>query len=575
MLPIKLLEEVVEKFKLIKDEKKWAEIKKDAQVGGKNIEELLFANNLVDETTLFTKVAEHLGLPFVTLKGREIKHEIINLVPNPLALTHNVVAYDKDEQFIRLAMTDPTDIESAEFIRRKTGLEPAIAVTSPSEMRDALHMYSSNLEDEFKVIQEKSAEASSGGDLKKVAEELPIVNVVNSILEHAIYEGASDIHIEPNEKDVSIRYRVDGILRATMTLPKALQGGITARIKILANLRLDEHMVPQDGRFKIEIQNDKIAFRVSIIPVYDGEKIVMRLLPEGVKSLTLDELGFSEHDKEIILRSIKKPNGMVLVTGPTGSGKTTTLYSILTMLNQPGVNISTIEDPIEYRIKGINQSQINPKVGFTFATGLRSFLRQDPNIIMVGEIRDGETAEIAVHAAMTGHLVLSTLHTNDAPTTLPRLIDMNVPAFLVAYTANVIVAQRLLRRICKNCKKEYTLEKEAVKELGKAFGVDKIVALFENNGALKKGEKTLEEMTFYKGEGCPKCNQTGYKGRLGIYEVMDINEPIIKAINEHATAADIKTTAQKNGMISMSEDGLIKAKNGFTTISEILRVTKE
>jgi type IV pilus assembly protein PilB len=575
MLPIKLLEEVVEKYKLIKDEKKWGEIKKEAQTNNKNIEELLFTNNLVDETVLFTKVAEHLNLPFVTLKGREIKHEVLNLVPNPLALTHNMVAYDKDEQFIRLAMTDPTDIESAEFIRRKTGLEPAIAVTSPTEMRDALHFYSSSLEEEFKVIQERTAEATSGGDLKKVAEELPIVNVVNSILEHAIYEGASDIHIEPNELDVSIRYRVDGILRATMSLPKALQSGITARIKILANLRLDEHMIPQDGRFKIEIQNDKIAFRVSIMPVYDGEKIVMRLLPEGVKSLTLDELGFSEHDKEIILRSIKKPNGMILVTGPTGSGKTTTLYSVLTMLNQPGVNIGTIEDPIEYRIKGINQSQINPKVGFTFATGLRAFLRQDPNIIMVGEIRDGETAEIAVHAAMTGHLVLSTLHTNDAPTTLPRLIDMNVPAFLVAYTANVIIAQRLLRRICKNCKKEYTLDKDAIKELGKAFGVDKIIALFEDNGALKKNEKSLEEMTFYKGEGCSKCNQTGFKGRLGIYEVMDINEPIIKAINEHATAADIKAAAQKNGMISMNEDGLIKAKNGFTTISEVLRVTKE
>ena len=575
MLPPKLLQEVIGKYKLVKDEKKWEEIQKENASSGKNLEELVFANNLVDETLLFTKVAEHLGLPYVTLKGREIKHEVINLVPNPLALTHNVVAYDKDEQFVRLAMTDPTDIESAEFIRRKTGLEPAIAVTSPSEMRDALHMYSSNLEDQFKVIQEKTAEATSGGDLKKVAEELPIVNVVNSILEHAIYEGASDIHIEPNEKDVSIRYRIDGILRPTMSLPKTLQNGIVARIKILANLRLDEHMIPQDGRFKIEIQNDKIAFRVSIMPVYDGEKIVMRLLPEGVKSLTLDELGFSEHDKEIILRSIKKPNGMILVTGPTGSGKTTTLYSVLTILNQPGVNIGTIEDPIEYRVKGINQSQINTKVGFTFASGLRAFLRQDPNVIMVGEIRDNETAEIAVHAAMTGHLVLSTLHTNDAPTTLPRLIDMNVPPFLVAYTANVIVAQRLVRRICKNCIKEFTLDKDAIKELGKAFGSDKILALFEKYGALKKNEKSLEEMTFYRGEGCSKCNQTGYKGRLGIYEVMDIDEPIIKAINEHATASDIKIAAQKNGMISMNEDGLIKAKNGFTTIAEILRVTKE
>ncbi len=575
MLPINILEEVVKKFGLLSDEKKWEQAKKDATAQNKDLVEIAIGANILDENALFLKIAEYLGLEFVTFKGRDIPQDVINLVPNPLALTHNVVAYDKTKNEVLLAMTDPTDIEAAEFIRRKTGLEPKIAVTSPTEMKGALRMYRTGFEEEFKIIQEKSAEAASSGDLKKVAEELPIVNVVNSILEHAIYEGASDIHIEPSEMELGIRYRIDGVLKPIMTLPKSLQNGIVARIKILANLKLDEHMAPQDGRFKIRIQNEKTAFRVSIIPVYDGEKIVMRLLPEGAKSLTLDQLGFLKGPKEALERAIKKPNGMILVTGPTGSGKTTTLYSVLSILNQPGVNISTIEDPIEYRIKGINQSQINPRVGFTFATGLRSFLRQDPNIIMVGEIRDQETAEISVHAAMTGHLVLSTLHTNDAPTTLPRLIDMGVPPFLVAYTVNLIVAQRLLRKICTFCKSEFKLDKNSLNELSKVFGVEKIINLFKQAGVLDEGEKTLEEITFYRGTGCTKCNQTGYKGRLGIYEVLEINNEITKKINEHATAADLKTIAQKFGMLTMSEDGLIKAKMGITTISEILRVTKD
>ena len=575
MIPINILEEIVQKYKLVSDLKAWEEAKKDALNQNKDLLETALGANLLDENALFLKVAEHFGLEFVTFKGRDISQDVINLVPNPLALTHSVIAYDKNEGTLFLAMTDPTDIEVAEFIRRKTGLEPKVAVTSPTEMKEALRMYRTGFEEEFKIIQEKSAEAASSGDLKKVAEELPIVNVVNSILEHAIYEGASDIHVEPSEKELGIRYRIDGVLRPIMTLPKSLQNGIVARVKILANLKIDEHMSPQDGRFRIQIQNEKTAFRVSIIPVYDGEKIVMRLLPEGAKSLTLDQLGFLELPKAAIERAIKKPNGMILVTGPTGSGKTTTLYSVLSILNQPGVNISTIEDPIEYRIKGINQSQINPKVGFTFASGLRSFLRQDPNIIMVGEIRDQETAEIAVHAAMTGHLVLSTLHTNDAPTTLPRLIDMGVPPFLVAYTINVIVAQRLVRKICSNCKTELKLDANSLNELAKVFGVEKIIALFKQAGVLKKGETSLEEIIFYTGAGCTKCKQTGYKGRLGIYEVLEMNNDITKKINEHATAAELKSLAQKYGMLTMSEDGLIKAKMGITSIGEILRVTKD
>ncbi len=552
---------------------------KNAQVKAeqlnKELEEVLVVDGLIDETDLYTKAASLLKVPLINLKGREIKKDVLNLIPAPVAGTHQVIAFDRENDEIKLAMTDPTDLQTVEFLKRKTGLAVSIYITTLSDLKDALRRYHAELEDDLKIIQDGSTVVAPTGDLKKEAQEIPVVNIVNTILEHAVYEGASDIHIEPAEKEMIIRYRIDGILKAIMTLPKTVQNGLTARVKILANLKLDEHMVPQDGRFKIQIQDEHLAFRVSVLPVYDGEKIVMRLLHEGAKPLTLDQLGFLEKPRALVEAAIKKPHGMILVTGPTGSGKTTTLYSILGILNQPGVNISTIEDPIEYRIAGVNQSQVNPKVGFTFASGLRSLLRQDPNIIMVGEIRDQETADIAINSAMTGHLVLSTLHTNDAPTTLPRLIDMGVPAFLVAYTANIIMAQRLVRKICTFCKKEFKLDKAAVAELAKLFDVKKIVPLFSEYAGLKEEEKELDEMIFYKGEGCHRCGDTGYKGRVGIYEIMDIDEELIKKINEHADAQMIKEYAVEHGMLTMLQDGLVKAKLGITTISEVLRVTKE
>jgi len=540
----------------------------------KTLEEELIAENLVDENEIYQQAAEIMDVPFVNLKGKEIKKDILNLIPGPVAGTHQVVAFEQEKNQLKLAMTDPTDIQTIEFLRRKTGLEPKIFITTPSDLKDAIRRYHAELKDEFSVIRQDSGEVAVGAsDLKKAAEELPIINIVNSILEHAVYEGASDIHIEPEEKEVSIRYRIDGILKTVMTLPKNVQSGIVARIKILANLKLDEHMIPQDGRFKIIVQEEKLAFRVSILPVYDGEKIVMRLLHEGAKPLSLDQLGFLGNAQKKVENAIKKPHGMILVTGPTGSGKTTTLYSILGILNQPGVNISTVEDPIEYRVNGVNQSQINPKVGFTFANGLRALLRQDPNIIMVGEIRDEETADISINAAMTGHLVLSTLHTNDAPTTLPRLMDMNIPPFLVAYTVNIIVAQRLVRKICPYCKKEFVLEGAALDELAKVFDIKKLNALFKDN--IKDFSTKTNIHTFTQGAGCARCGQTGYKGRLGIYEVMEVDEGMIKKINERATADQIKTYARECGMVTMLEDGLIKAKLGITTINEILRVSKE
>ncbi|MEK7681106.1 MAG: GspE/PulE family protein [Patescibacteria group bacterium] len=574
MLPLKILKKILKKYKLgTPADLKTAQAK--ALKLNKQIEEVLINDGLINENDLYEKAGQFLDVPFISLRGREIRKEILNLIPGPVAGTHQVIAFDKEKDVLKLAMTDPSDIQTIEFLRRKTGLESKIYITPPGDLKEALRIYHAELEDDLKIIQDPTG-SIVGGDLKKAAEEVPTINIVNSLLEHAVYESASDIHIEPTEKEVTVRYRIDGVLKPIMTLPKNVQNGLIARIKILSNLKIDEHMIPQDGRFKIQVQEEKLAFRVSIIPVYDGEKIVMRLLHEGAKPLSLDQLGFLDAPRKILETAIKKPHGMILVTGPTGSGKTTTLYSVLGILNQPGVNISTIEDPIEYRMQGVNQSQINPKVGFTFASGLRAFLRQDPNIIMVGEIRDQETAEIAIHAAMTGHLVLSTLHTNDAPTTLPRLVDMGVPPFLVAYTTNIVAAQRLVRKICTYCKKAFYLDQNAATKLEKVFDVKKLSKLFKDNiKDIKDADEQLQKIAFYKGEGCSRCGKTGYKGRIGIYEILEIDDELTRKINAHATADDIKIYAREHGMITMLEDGLIKAKIGITTLNEVLRVTKE
>jgi len=573
MLPPKIFNELLAKISGLKTSQ-LRQYEEKAKKTNKTLEQYLFDENVVDENKLYLKAAEYFSVPFMSLHGTEIKKEIINLVPAPLAQTHNVIACAKTKNEVSLAMTDPTDIQTIEFLHRKIGLSPKVFVTTPSDIREALRLYHADLESDISIKQLADGEDASEKELKKAAEELPIINIVNSILEHAVYEGASDIHIEPTEKEVEVRYRVDGLLHSAMALPKAVKNGIIARLKVLSNLKIDEHMKPQDGRFKIQIQDEKLSFRVSIIPVYDGEKVVMRLLHEGQKPLTLDQLGFSPKAKKIIENSIVKPHGMVLVTGPTGSGKTTTLYSVLGILNKPDVNISTIEDPIEYHVKGINQSQINPQIGFTFAAGLRSFLRQDPDIIMVGEIRDAETAEIAIHAAMTGHLVLSTLHTNDAPTTLPRLTDMGIAPFLVGFTANIIVAQRLVRKICENCKKVYTLEKSEAQALNNLVSTKKLKELSVRSGYQIKENKN-NQLTFYRGEGCHRCNHSGYKGRVGIYEVLEVNKELVKKINECATADVIRDLAIKNGMLTMMEDGLLKARLGVTTLEEVLRATKE
>ncbi len=573
MLNNEQLKSVLLKQKVL-DKSSLDEAVKKSKEEGKDLSEYLLHNNIVSEDVIYETTAKHLNIPFIDLKDQIIRKDILNLIPEPIVQVHNLFAFDITENEIKIACLDPEDIQTFEFIEKKTGLKLLIHVTNPESVKSALKQYHKGLKAEFKDIKGEE-ESPDSPDLKKLAEDLPVVRIIDTILEYAIFENASDIHIEPSEKDTIIRYRIDGILRDVMTLPKNVQSGVIARIKILSNLKIDEHRLPQDGRFKIKIENQKVSFRVSIIPVFDGEKVVLRLLRESAQVLTLEQLGFLKKPLILVRENIKKPHGILLVTGPTGSGKTTTLYSILNLLNSPKVNISTIEDPIEYRMPRINQSQVNPKIGFSFATGLRSLLRQDPNIIMVGEIRDQETAEIAVHSAMTGHLVLTTLHTNDAATSLPRLVKMGIPSFLIASTTNIIIAQRLVRKICLGCIESYILTKKNIEELQKQFNFLEVLKVLEREGAIISANQSNESLLFYRGKGCKKCNGEGYKGRIGIYEILNNTEEITKLILEGAPSGEIEKKAIQQGMITVLQDGFFKAKTGITTIEEVLRVTQE
>ncbi|MFH1713146.1 MAG: GspE/PulE family protein [Candidatus Jacksonbacteria bacterium] len=551
---------------------------KAADSKGQFLLDYLVEKKIVNEEAVYEALARFTGKPFVNLKDKNIRQDILFLIPEMIAKTHDVIAYNKGEDgVLRIAAVDPDDIQTFEFIEKKNRMPVEIALTTPSGIKESLRLYHQNLETEFKSLGDyKSEFATNGENLKKLATDLPIIRLVNSMLESAIFEKASDIHIEPHEHEVNVRYRIDGILRKVMNLPRNVYSGIVARIKILANLKLDEHRLPQDGRFKIADENYQISFRVSIIPVFDGEKIVMRLLDESNQLLNLEDLGFREKDLKKIKTGITKSYGMILVTGPTGSGKSTTLYAILNQLNVPEVNITTIEDPIEYRMHDINQSQINPKINFTFATGLRALLRQDPDIIMVGEIRDQETAEIAIHSAMTGHKVLSTLHTNDASGTLPRLLDMGIVPFLIASTVNMIIAQRLVRKICPHCIMSYNLAKEAMADLSDQLDIKEFIRVLMEEGAIEPAQKNISRLLFFKGKGCKRCGESGYKGRLGIYEIMEITDEIKNLIISKASASQIRKFVQeKKLMSSMLEDGLVKAKAGVTTIEEVLRVMKE
>ncbi|HBI17315.1 MAG: Type II secretion system protein E [Candidatus Moranbacteria bacterium GW2011_GWF2_34_56] len=552
--------------------------------------DLLLEKKLVSKEELSKLYAYILGNPFVDISKETIDPEILKIIPEPIAKKYKIIAFDKSDSNLKVAMLNPDDLQTIEFIKKKTGLSITPCLTTDEGISNVLKQYEKSLKAEFgdmigdggdditKGAIVQKIDKSSDKKLSKEAEDLPVIKVVDTLIKHAILESASDIHIEPDEKEVRVRYRIDGILHDAMTLPKKIMSGIIARIKVLANLKLDEHRLPQDGRFKIVNDEYKISFRVNILPIFDGEKVVMRLLDEAAKGLTLEKMGLQGEALEIVHREVTKPNGMILVTGPTGSGKTTTLYTIMDILNTPVVNISTVEDPVEYRMPRVNQTQINSKIGLTFAASLRALLRQDPDIIMVGEIRDEETMEIAMHAAMTGHLVLSTLHTNSAAGTLPRLLDMGAEPFLVASTTNVVIAQRLVRKLCGDCKEEYILEKKEIEVLKKNFDSEKMLEILKNAPQTKDlvdPKKGWDSIKFYKPKGCKRCGDEGYKGRLGIYEVLENGEEIEKLITQASSAETIEKRAIELGMITMIEDGFIKAVQGITSIEEILRVTKE
>lgn len=562
-----------------------SDAQKKSETTGKPLRDVLVGLGFVAEDQLKRIEAYIFGIPFVDLSQETVDPDVLKIIPEPIARAHNIVAFKKTAAGLEVAMLDPDDMQTIEFIRKKEDGRILPRLTTPESIQHVLRQYQKSLEAEFSdIITRESAaitavkpneaepQTADANDLKKLSEDLPVIRIVDTLIRHAILQLASDIHVEPAEKEVIARYRIDGILRDAMVLPRELALGIVARIKVMANLKLDEHRLPQDGRFHVEGEGQKISVRVSVLPVFDGEKIVLRLLPEGAKGFTLEELGFREEAVERVHRALKKPTGIILATGPTGSGKTTTLYAMLEILNVPGVNISTIEDPIEYRIPRINQTQVRPDIGLTFANGLRSLLRQDPNIIMVGEIRDNETAELAINAALTGHLVLSTLHTNSAAGALPRLLDMKVEPFLIASTVSAIISQRLVRRLCAEAE-TYQLPAAQISRFRREIDMDQIAERL-------KAEKIVPQKTDVENIewGKPAASETcpdGYKGRIGIHEVLEMNEAIRNLVLKNASTDQIEKQARADGMVTMLEDGFVRAAQKITSIEEVLRVTTE
>lgn len=548
--------------------------------------DVLVSDGKISEDDLRRTQAYILGIPFVDLKGQKLDIDVLSLIPEPIARKHNIVAFKKTNTSLEVAMLDTDDLTAIDFVRKKVGISILPRLTDKDSMKSALLQYQKSLKAEFGEIIQKEAgnikaisedevgdSNESEKDLKELAENLPIVKIVDTLLNHAIIQNASDIHIEPMDNQVIIRYRIDGILHDAMTLPKSVASGITARIKVLSNLKLDEKRLPQDGRFKVDMLKQKVSFRVSTLPTYYGEKTVMRLLRDSVSGFTLEVLGFHGDGLEKIHSATRQKTGMILTTGPTGSGKTTTLYTLLDILNTPEVNISTVEDPIEYQMQRVNQTQIKSDIGLTFSSGLRSLVRQDPDIIMVGEIRDSETAALATNAALTGHLVLSTLHTNSAAGAVPRLIEMGVEPFLIVSTLKIIIAQRLVRKLCMSGSEKYILSKDELDSLSKSVNMDRVLGFLKEGGIIKQSNG-WDEVYFYKANPSSEC-EDGYKGRVGIYEILAVTPTISELIMNGAIGIKIEEQAKKEGMMTMIEDGMFKAAQGATTIEEVLRVISE
>ncbi|OGG11016.1 hypothetical protein A2Z00_03700 [Candidatus Gottesmanbacteria bacterium RBG_13_45_10] len=540
---------------------------------GEKIESILLRKRLVSEVDLAKARAKSLGIPFVTLSGRAIGSDIINYVPEPVVRRYTLLPFEFNAQAneLSVAMVDPLDFQVLEFLEKKSGkrVRPYMAVKE--DIQAATQMaYSQNLgEDVSAALKESETneiKTYEAGHLGEVIREAPIAQIVSATLEQAMHLRASDVHIEPQEGDTRVRYRIDGILQERLVLPRRLHDAVISRIKILGNMKIDEKRVPQDGRFNFKMGDSEVDLRVSTLPTVHGEKIVMRLLKKSGGVPSLPELGLRGLALKNLETSIMRPHGIILVTGPTGSGKTTTLYSVLSKLNSTKVNIMTLEDPVEYQISGINQVQINPQAGLTFATGLRAFLRQDPNIVLVGEVRDRETTELAIQAALTGHLVFSTLHTNNAAGAVPRLLDLGAEPFLVTSALTAVVGQRIARKICPTCKEEYAPDSAVASDMQAVLG-----------NLVAKGQP----MKLYRGKGlingqpCQMCGGSMYFGRIGIFEVLPVSGAVGKMILTRAPMKDIEDLAIEEGMITMKQDGYVKALEGVTSLEEVLRVAQD
>lgn len=560
---MKITEQLLKKILIdaeIVSQKDFNSAKKEAEQKKEPLEKIITEKGLISDEELGQLIADKIGFPFINLRKVKINKEILRIVPEIVAKKQRIIVFGKTKQGLKVAMRHPENLEIREFVERKTGEKVFPYFATETDIGDTLKYYRKEIKEEFEEIIGKTLK-----EFKKIraeAQPLPIIRVVNLILSYGYENRASDIHIEPYTQKTILRYRIDGILHDVLILPKGIHDFLVARIKILARLRTDVHEAAQDGHFSFSTSAEKVDIRVSVVPIEEGEKVVMRILSEKARRFELKELGLGPRGFGIIKENIKKPWGMILTAGPTGCGKTTTLYALLKILNVREINIMTIEDPIEYDIEGINQIQVNPKTGLTFSKGLRAIIRQDPNIIMVGEIRDRETAKLATNAAMTGHLVLSTFHSTDASTVLTRLQDMEIEPFIITSTVNVIIAQRLVRKICPKCIESHEISFSRIKQL---LGQDL---------ASKLPKTKKNTVRTFKGKGCPLCQKTGYLGRVGIFEILDMQEPIKKLVLKKADASQIKEGAIRAGMTTMIEDGLEKVENGVTTIEEILRVTR-
>ena len=590
-----ILETVLGRAKLVTPEQ-LSTLKEEADRSKRPLQEIVLEQKVTDEKTIIQAFSDYTGIPFIEIDPHSVPKEVLKLIPERVARQYMAVLFKVDPDGVHhLAMEDPDDVQAINFIQKEIGTNSHIYIATKENILSILDMYREGVDKELnEVIDTQRSEYESKEQQEKVvtqqdlSEDSPIAQTVNLLLEYAIRSNASDVHIEPREDFVQVRYRIDGVLKEVNRLPRNVVDSLTSRIKILANLKIDERRVPQDGRFKIVVGGRQYALRVSTLPIVDGEKIVMRILDESNQALSLEQLGYWGKALTDIKREMAEPDGIVLMTGPTGSGKSTSLFSILTMLNKPNVNISTIEDPVEYKIIGVNQTQTNPKAGMTFATGLRALLRQDPNIIMVGEVRDSETAELAIQAALTGHMVFSTLHTNDAATSLPRLLDMGIEPFLIASTIRAVVGQRLIRRLHKDSRQQYTPDDAEKQSIMHSFNIKtpadfKVIHELEKQAAkegvggdtpLSTDENGIKTLWRANKDFNKDDVQEGYRGRIGIYEVLYNSTSIQKLIMTHATSEEIQNQAVREGMITMQIDGLIKALRGETTIEEVLRVSR-